>query len=74
MPNTNNTIADLISELKTKWVPKMEKRTGSDYHGNNKGDEKEYTVYFDEYRMEWTTKRRAFQGYVFNHVNEFIKL
>ena len=62
-----------IGELKSKWNPETETKTGYGYHGSRKGDEIEYTLYFDEYRCEWTTKDRAFQGYVFKHINEFIQ-
>ena len=66
-------IHSFIAELKSKWNPETETKTGYGYHGSSKGDEIEYTLYFDEYRCEWTTKDIAFQGYVFKHINEFIK-
>ncbi len=62
-----------LSELKENWKPKTETKTGYGYHGSSKGDEIEYTMYFDEYRCEWTTKDRAFQGLVFKEVDKFLK-
>ena len=75
-----NTKEDLISymhyfidELKQNWKPKTETKKSYGYHGSSKGDEIEYTMYFDEYRCEWTTKDRAFQGLVFKNVDRFLK-
>ena len=62
-----------ISELKQNWKPKTETKTRYGSHGSNKGDEIKYTMYFDEYRCEWTTKYRAFQGLVFKNVDRFLK-
>ena len=62
-----------LSDLKENWKPKIESKTGYGYHGSSKGDEIEYTMYFDEYRCEWTTKDRAFQGLVFKEVDKFLK-
>ena len=70
--NISAVMHNFITELKSKWNPKTETKTGYGYHGSSKGDEIEYTVYFDEYRSEWTTKDRAFQGYVFKQINDFI--
>jgi len=66
-------IEDYIKDLKTTWEPKTKTQTGYGYHGSSKGDKKEYILYFDEYRSEWTTKDIAFQGYVFKHIDIFIK-
>jgi hypothetical protein len=63
------TINDLITNLKKNWVPKTKVKTGYGYHGSSKGDEVEYTMYFDEFRQEWTTKDRAFQGLVFGYID-----
>jgi hypothetical protein len=71
--NIGAVMHSFIAELKSKWNPKTETKTGYGYHGSSKGDEIEYTLYFDEYRCEWTTKDRAFQGYVFKHINKFIQ-
>jgi len=68
------TINELITNLKKDWKPKTEVKTGYGYHGSIKGDEIEYTMYFDEFRYEWTTKDRAFQGLMFKHINEFLNL
>ena len=57
-----------ISELKRNWNPKTKTETVYGYHGSSKGDEIEYTLYFDEYRCEWTTEYRAFQGLVFKNI------
>jgi hypothetical protein len=62
-----------IDELKQNWKPKTETKTGYGYHGSSKGDKIEYTMYFDEYRCEWTTKDRAFQGLIFKNVDRFLK-
>jgi hypothetical protein len=63
----------LIEILKSEWKPITEIKNGYGYHGSSKDEEIEYTLYFDEYRCEWTTKDRAFQGFVFKYINEFIK-
>ena len=62
-----------ISELKQNWKPKTKTKTGCGYHGSSKGDKREYTTYFDEYRCEWTSKDRAFQGLVFKNVDRFLR-
>ena len=62
-----------LSDLKANWKPRTETKTGYGYHGSSKGDEIEYTMYFDEYRCEWTTKDRAFQGLVFKEIDKFLK-
>ncbi len=63
----------IIAELKSKWIPETRQQTGYGVHGSRKGDEWEYTEYFDVFRCEWTNKDRAFQGYVFKYINSFIK-
>lgn len=68
-----STLKEIIDELKLKWVPKTKPQVGYGYHGSNKGDEIEFTLYFDEYRCEWTTKDIAFKGYVFSYINKFIE-
>jgi hypothetical protein len=67
------TMHSFITELKSKWNPKTETIKGTCYHGSKKGDEIEYTLYFDEYRCEWTNKDRAFKGYIFKHINTLIE-
>jgi len=62
-----------LSELKANWKPKTETKTGYGYHGSSKGEEIEYTLYFDSYRCEWTTEDRAFQGLVFQEISKFLK-
>lgn len=62
-----------LAELKENWKPETKTETGYGYHGSSKGDENEYTLYFDSYRCEWTTKDRAFQGLVFQEINKFLK-
>ena len=62
-----------LADLKANWKPKTETKTGYGYHGSSKGDKIEYTMYFDEYRCEWTTKDRAFQGLVFKEIDKFLK-
>ena len=62
-----------LLDLKANWKPKKETKKGYGYHGSRKSDEIEYTMYFDEYRCEWTTKDRAFQGLVFKEINKFLK-
>jgi hypothetical protein len=62
-----------LAELEANWKPKTETKTGYGYHGSSKGDEIEYTLYFDSYRCEWTTKNRAFQGLVFQEIDKFLK-
>ncbi len=69
----HNVMSRFISELKQNWKPKTETKIGYGYHGSSKGDEIEYTMYFDEYRCEWTTKDTAFQGLVFKSVDKFLK-
>jgi len=70
--NTDVIMLNFIMELKSKWNPKTKTKTGYGYHGSSKGDEIEYTLYFDEYRCEWTDINTAFQGYVFKNINKFI--
>ena len=60
-----NVMPRFLSELKENWKPKTETKTGYGYHGSSKGDEIEYTLYFDSYRCEWTTKDRAFKDLFF---------
>lgn len=62
-----------ISELKENWKPETKTKDGYCYHGSSKGDKIEYTMYFDEYRCEWATKDKAFQGWVFKNVDKFLK-
>jgi hypothetical protein len=71
--NIPSVISLFIGELKENWKPKTKTKTGYGYHGSRKGDKIEYTLYFDEYRGEWTTKKRAFQGLVFKYVDKFLK-
>jgi len=62
-----------LADLKANWKPKTKTETGYGYHGSRKDDKIEYTMYFDEYRCEWTTKDRAFQGLVFKEIDKFLK-
>jgi hypothetical protein len=62
-----------LAGLKANWKPRTETKTRYGYHGSSKGDEIECTMYFDEYRCEWTTKDRAFQGLVFKEIDKFLK-
>jgi len=68
----DNSIADFISTLKSKWEPKTKQEVGYGYHGSSKGDKIEWTSYYDEFRAEWTDKNRAFQGFVFDHIKKFL--
>lgn len=72
-PLENVSISSFLAELKVNWNPKMETKKGYGYHGSSKDDEIEYTLYFDSYRCEWTTKDRAFQGFVFQEINKLLK-
>lgn len=67
------TIKNFISKLRDNWKPKKETKTGYGYHGSKKGDEIKYTVYFDEYRTEWTTEDRAFEGLVFKEISNLLR-
>lgn len=60
---------DFIQSLKQNWLPETKPATGH----NNHGEAITYTLYFDVFRCEWTSRKRAFQGYVFKHVNEMIQ-
>jgi hypothetical protein len=62
-----------IGEIKENWKPKTKTETGYGYHGSSKGDEIEYTLYFDEYRCEWGSEDRAFQGFIFKTIDKTIK-
>jgi hypothetical protein len=62
-----------IKDLADNWIPKTETKTGYGYHGSRKGDKIPYTMYFDEYRCEWTGKDRAFQGHVFSEIDSYIR-
>ena len=62
-----------IKKLRSTWNPKTKIENGYGYHGSSKGSETEYTLYFDEYRCEWGSKDRAFQGLVFKYVDDTIK-
>lgn len=68
----NREILAFIAELKSRWVPNTKTESGYGYHGSNKGDEIEYTLYFDEFRCEWTTKDIAFEGYVFKEIKKYL--
>lgn len=64
-------IIKLIENLKSSWEPKTKKRDGYGYHGSNKGDYLEYTVYFNPYEADWTTDEdQAFKGYIFKHISD----
>lgn len=65
-------IVDFLLDLKYEWKPKTKKETGYGYHGSSKGDEIEYTLYFDEYNSNWTTKDMAFRGFVFKKISQLI--
>lgn len=58
-------INDIIRDLYLNWQPEVKTVSGEGYHGSSKGDIMEYHVYFDVYNLDWTTKKRAFKGYVF---------
>jgi len=62
-----------IYNTKEEWNPKTQKSSGYGYHGSSKGDKIEFTEYFDEYRIEWTNKDRAFQGFLFKKINELYR-
>jgi hypothetical protein len=62
----------LLSELKKKWIPRTKTENGYGYHGSSKGDEITYTLYFDVYSGNWTTKNMAFRGFVFNEIKKYI--
>jgi hypothetical protein len=66
-------MTNFIKDLKSKWTPVTETKTGVGYHGSNKGNEITYTMYFDEYRCEWTDKDRAFQGHVFSEIDSYLR-
>ncbi len=66
-------LLNYILELKFKWNPQKQMKTGDRYHGSNKGDEMEYVLYFDEYNCEWASEERAFQGYVFKNISKIIQ-
>lgn len=70
--NRHDAVCLFISELAETWEPKTE--VNSDYvpHGSNKGEEVIYVLYYDEYRSEWTTKDRAFQGMVFKTIDKIL--
>lgn len=71
--NLADVIHGFLAELRVNWNPKTETKTGYGYHGSSKDDEIQYTLYFDSYRCEWTTKDRAFQGFVFQEINKLLK-
>lgn len=62
-----------IEELKQIWVPQIKKEIGYDYYGYQRRKKVEFTLYFDVYLHEWTTKRRAFKGFVFQNIDKLIK-
>ena len=59
---------EYIDNLRKQWKPETKDMWGYDAFG----DDKKYTLYFDEYRLDWTSKERAFQGYVFKNIRELI--
>lgn len=71
--NIENIIPALLEDLKESWEPKTKTEIGYGYHGSRKGDKIEYTMYFDEFRCEWTTKDSAFQGFVFEQIDKYLK-
>lgn len=42
------------------------------FEGTHKGETVTFTQYFDEYRCEWTNKKRATQGFVFSKISHLI--
>ena len=47
------------AELESKNV------IGEGYHGSSRGDAIPYTVWYDPFYREWTTKEMALRGYIF---------
>lgn len=68
-----NVMPRFLAKLKANWKPETITETSYGYHGSSKGDKIECILYFDSYRFEWTTKNRAFQGFVFKEIDKFLK-
>jgi len=65
-------LKNVIKKLKSSWKPKTKEAVATISHGSKEGDIIEYTLYFDVYRNEWTSERRAFQGFVFHYINSYL--
>ena len=68
----NDSVKCYIEKLRSEWNPKIEKGERFKYHGTKSGEKVDYELYFDNYRCEWTTKERAFQGFVIENINKLI--
>ena len=60
---------DWIEQQIEKWEPKTKIRSVFGHHGSKEGDRMSVKYYWDEYRLEWTTQNRAFQGHIIKQIN-----
>ncbi|VTQ01808.1 hypothetical protein [Sphingobacterium daejeonense] len=65
-----NNIKKYISEVRRLWKPTTKEIEGQVYHGNRQGDVELLTLYWDEYRCNWTSKEIAFEGYLFKNIRD----
>lgn len=65
-------LCDIIIKMIDTINLKEEKRSGYGYHGSIKGDEIHYTVYYNEYKHEYTDKDSAIRGYIFSKLSPII--
>ena len=66
--NKYKVISNLISDIKLE----EKHETGYGYHGGSKDEEFKYTLYWDEYHHNWTTKEMVLKGCVFNRLSPII--
>lgn len=62
-------IKDILSTANLK----AETNGGYGYHGSSKGDYKEYTLYWDVLRSDWTNKNEALKSLVYHALSSKIK-
>lgn len=67
-------IREWIEEKRKSWEPKTKTSGGIGYHGSNKGEEMEYTMYYDVKNWEWVTdEEKAFKGFLYTELDKILR-
>lgn len=67
-------IREWIEEKRKDWKPKTKTSSSIGYHGSNKGEEMEYTLYYDVKNLEWVTdEERAFNGFLYKELDRILR-
>jgi len=68
----NKEIEEFISGMLPEIKLKEKKESGCGYHGSSKDEIRSYTLYWDEYTLNWTTRELAIKGYIFSRISGVI--